>query len=96
MQTQGCNWALAEYYDRVLRQLNDSKAAKGAWGQLGPSLHVDGPQKFLLAIALLTSVAEKNGCAKPSRDSAGLKTELRLRQPAGNAPARRSLEGCWA
>ena len=29
LQTLGFNWALAEYYDWVLRQLNDSRTRKG-------------------------------------------------------------------
>ena len=32
LQRLGCNWALAEYYDWVLRQLNDSRTAKGVMG----------------------------------------------------------------
>ena len=49
LQTQGFNWALAEYYDWVLRQLNDSRQAKGEHGGLpGPNPYVDTPLKFLL------------------------------------------------
>ena len=39
MAVLGCNWALAEYYDWVLRELNDSKTRKGhgGWSVLGPT-----------------------------------------------------------
>ena len=48
LQTQGCDWVLTEYYDRVLRQLDDSRTAKEGHGGLpGPCQYVDGPQKFL-------------------------------------------------
>ena len=32
LQTQGYDWVLAEKYDRVLRELNDSRTAKGGMG----------------------------------------------------------------
>jgi len=40
LQKLGFNWALAEYYDWVLRQLNDSRNAKRRYGgcrDLGPT-----------------------------------------------------------
>ena len=38
LQTLGCNWTLAEYYDWVLRQLNDSSTEKGGMGAAASEL----------------------------------------------------------
>ena len=70
LQTQGCDWVLTEYYDRVLRQLNDNRTAKeGAWGLRGPCPHVEGPQKFLLTIR------------RPAKDSCFLQVDPVARPP---------------
>ena len=47
LQILGSDCVTEEYYDWVLRELNDSRTGKGAWGLQRPRSYVKGLQKFL-------------------------------------------------